>query len=253
MTRIADHKQRTVNLFETDPFLQVVRAQPFWIACAISTVAYGLVGTKRRSIRLPLFVGFVLLTAGLIGLATIQPGDNANAIVFDGLAGLGFGAPLVLIVAGVHLSVPHHLIATATAVTSSARAVAATTFTAIFSATLGTRLGHYIPSLVPKAALSAGLPPQALGAFMGAITGTDPSALSHVPHVTPAITAAGRAALKQAYANGIRVIYIIAVPFGVVACVACFFLGDLRKIMDYRVDAPVEKLHHRRDEERQKP
>jgi hypothetical protein len=37
-------------------------------------------------------------------------------------------------------------------------------------------------------------------------------------------------------------VYIIEAPFGVVACLACFFLGDLKSVMNYSVDAPVEDL-----------
>ncbi|KAK5693788.1 hypothetical protein LTR17_025026 [Elasticomyces elasticus] len=240
----------TVNLFETDPFLEVARGQPFWIACMFSTLVYGYVSTKRRSIRAPMFVGFVLFTAGLIGLATIEPGHSINAIVFNGLAGLGFGAPLVLIVAGVQLSTPHHLIATATAVTTSARAVAATVFTAIYSPALSTRLDKYIPAYVSEAALVAGLPPSSVPAFISALTGTDPAAVMQVPGVTPTIAAAGGAALKHAFADGIRVIYVIAVPFGALACIGVLCLGDLRKVMNYRVDAPVEDLRHHRQHER---
>lgn len=155
----------------------------------------------------------------------------------------------MLIVAGVQLSTPHHLIATATAVTTSARAVAATVFTAIYSAALSTRLERYIPAYVPKAAVGAGLPPSSIPAFMGAITGTDPTAVTSVPGVTPAIAAAGVAALKQAFADGVRVVYIIAVPFGVIACIAVLCLGDLRDVMNYRVDAPVEDLHHHRKQD----
>ncbi|KAK5722045.1 hypothetical protein LTR17_014481 [Elasticomyces elasticus] len=155
------------------PFLEVARAQPFWIACACSTLVYGYVSTKRRTIRTPMFIGFVLFTAGLVGLASIEPDDSTNAIVFDGLAGLGFGAPLVLIVAGVQLSTPHHLIATATAVTTSARAVAATTFTAIFSAALNARLAKYIPAYTSNAALGAELPPSSVPAFVTAQAGLE--------------------------------------------------------------------------------
>lgn len=111
----------TTSLFTTDPLLEVAREQPFWIACMISTVFYGYASTKLRTIRSPLFVGFFLFTAGLIGLATIQPSNGTRSIVFAGLAGLGFGGPLVLIIAGVQLSTPHHLIATATALTVSLR------------------------------------------------------------------------------------------------------------------------------------
>jgi uncharacterized membrane protein YfcA len=126
-------------------------------------------------------VGFVLLTAGIVGLATIQPSDSTSAIVFSGLAGLGFGAPLVLIIAGVQLSTPHHLIATATAVTTSTRAVSATTFTAIYAAALNTRLAKNIPSYVTEAVLQAGLPKTSVPGFVKALVGKDNTALLNIP------------------------------------------------------------------------
>lgn len=241
--QITNSSNRTTSLFEQDPFLLVARGQPFWIACGLSTVLYGYVSTKLRTIRLPLFAGFLFFTAGMIGLATIQPNDSTSAIAFAGLAGLGMGGPLVLVIAGVQLSTPHHLIATATAVTTSARAVSATVFTAIYGATLTTRLDKDIPSYVAEAALHAGLPKSSLGAFIKALAGNDAAALPSVPGVTPTIIKAGVVALKQAFADGIRAVYMIAAPFGALACIACFFLGDLKTTMNYHVDAPVEDLH----------
>jgi hypothetical protein len=188
-------------------------------------------------------VGFFLLTAGIIGFTTIQPNDSTRAIIFAGLAGLGFGGPLVLIIAGVQLSTPHHLIATATALTTSARAVSATTFTAIYAATLNTRLANYIPSYVAEAALKAGLPKSSLMAFVGALASNDAAALPKIPGVTTSIIGAGVVALKQAFADGLRAVYIIAAAFGALACFACLFLGDLKTTMNYHVDAPVEDLH----------
>lgn len=64
-----------------------------------------------------------------------------------------------------------------------------------------------------------------------------------MPGVQPAIIGAGVSALLQAFADSIRVVYIIAAPFGALAVIACFFMGDLSKVMNYRVDAPVEDLH----------
>ena len=223
----------------------MAREQPYWIACGLTTVVWGYSSTKLRTIREPLFVGFLIFTAGIVGLATVQPKDSTNTIVFAGLAGIGFGAPLILIIAGVQLSTPHHLIATATAVTTSSRAVAATVFTAIYAAALSSRLPKEIAKYVPKAALGAGLPPSSLPAFIAALAGNEPAALAKVPGVTPKIIGAGVVALKQALADSIRVVYIIAAPFGALACILCLFLGDLRKTMNYRVDAPVEDLHAR--------
>ena len=216
---------------------------PFWVAGCISTVVWGYSSTKLRTIREPLFLGYLIFTAGIIGWTTIQPGDSLNAMVFAALAGFGFGAPLILIISGVQLSTPHSLIATATAVTTSSRAVAATVFTAIYAAALNTRLDSNIPIDVGKAALKAGLSASSLPAFIGALAGGDTGALAKIPGVTPQIIQLGVAALKQAFADSLRVVYIIAAPFGALACVACLFLGDMRKTMNYHVDAPVEDLH----------
>ena len=219
------------------------RSQPFWVVAALTTVVWGYASTKLRTIKTPLFFGFLIFTAGLIGFATIEPGQSINALAFAGLAGAGFSAPLILIVAGVQLSTPHHLIATATAVTVSARAIAATTFTAIYAAALSNRLDKRLPDYIASAALKAGLPATSLKAFVGALAAGDTAALSKIPGVNPAIIGAGVTALKHAFADSLRVIYIIAVPFGALACICCLFLGDLRKTMNYAVDAPVEELH----------
>lgn len=208
---------------------------------------YGYVSTRFRMIREPLFVGFLLFTGGMVGLATIQPEDELRALVFAGLAGLGFGCPLILLIAAVQLATPHHLIATATAATTCSRAVAASVFTAIYSAAFETRIEKYLPTDVARAALKAGLPSGSVEAFVKALSSKDTGALSNIPGVNPAIIAAGAGALKQAYADGLRVVYIIAAPFGVLACLACFFLGDLRKVMDYAVEAPVEDLRSKRN------
>lgn len=189
-----------------------------------------------------MFVGFAIFTAGVVGLATIQPDDSLNALVFAALAGIGFGAPLVLVVAGVHLSTPHPLIATATGVTCAARAVAGTVATAIYAAALTTRFAN-IPGDVSKAALGAGLPASSLATFIHNLMTGDISALSMSKGATPEVIKVALTTQSQSYADALRVIYIIAAPFGVLACIVCLFLGDLRQVMTFRVDAPVEELH----------
>ena len=191
------------------------------------------------------------MTGGLAGLATTQPGDSTKAIVFSGLVGLGFGAPLALIIAGVQLSTPYHLIATATALTTSTRAVAAAMFTAIYSAVVNNRLDEYIPSYVTKAAVRAGLPITSVPAFVGALASNNATALPHIPGVTPLVIGSGVNALKHAFADGLRAVFMIAAPFGALACIACFFLGDMEAVMNYHVDAPMEDLHAKNHHEGQ--
>ena len=92
---------------------------------------------------MPLFFGFFHFTGGMAGLATIKRDDSASAIVFACLPGPGMGGPLVLVIAGVQLSTPHHFIAIGTAITTSSTVIAATIFTAIYVAELSTRLNRY--------------------------------------------------------------------------------------------------------------
>ncbi|KAG9776540.1 hypothetical protein KCU88_g4796, partial [Aureobasidium melanogenum] len=247
----------STNLFPSDPFHIVSRSMPFWSCTCLSTVLWGMASTKFRTIREPLFLGYVLFTAGIIGWATVEPSHSGGItqLCMAGLAGFGFGAPLILIIAGVQLSTPHRLIATATAVTTSSRAVGATVFTAIFSAALNARLDKNIPGQVSRAVLNAGLPAGSVGMFIKAVTGNGitttvaaaTESTRNVPGVSPAVVEAGVRALKQAFADSLRVVYEIAAPFGAVACMACWALGDLRTTMDYRVDAPVEDLHAKQE------
>ena len=229
-------------MFEQDPFLLVARGQPFWVGCLLSTPVWGLISTRLRRIKEPLAIAFLVCTGGVVGLATIQPDDDTTSLIFAGLAGIGFGGLIVLIIAAVQLATPHHLIATATAVTVSSRAVAASVFTAIYVAAFSDRLKKKLPSYIAAAALKAGLPKTSLKAFAAALVGNDQAALIHIPGVTPAIISAGVAALKQTYADSVRVVFIIAAPFGVAAAISCWFLADMRKTMNYKVDAPMEEL-----------
>lgn len=216
---------------------------PYWVAFVVSTPIYGYVSTRFRIIREPLAFGFLLYTAGVVGLATIEPGQSFNQLAFAALAGLGFGGPIVLITAGVQLDVPHNLLATATAVISSSRAVGATIFTSIYAATLNRNLKTKLPQYVAQAAAKAGLPAGSIPSFVEDLLGNNTVELSTVPGVTPMVIQQGLAALKQAYADSLRDIFIIGAPFGLVAVGLCFFLCSYKHMMSYRVEAPVEDLH----------
>lgn len=196
-----------------------------------------------RDIRPPLFVGFLVFTAGVVSFTTIQPDDSTRSIIFAGLSGIGFGAPLILIVTGVQLTTPHSLIATATATTTCSRAISSTIFTAIYTAAFSRRLKIYMPQYIATAVIKAGLPDASVPAFVDSLANDDKAALSDIAGVTPAIISAGITALKQAYADAIRIVWIIAAPFGIIACVACFFMRDTKKTMNYQVDAPMEDLN----------
>lgn len=221
----------------------VAHLVPFYATALVSTVVWGYISTKLRSIRETMFAGFVIFTAGIAALATLQLDSSTNSVIFGGLAGIGFGAPIVLINAGVQLIAPHHLIATATAVTLATRAVGATIFTTFFSLAFSNGLTRKMPEYIARAATGLGLPVSSLPAFIAALLTSDQAALAKVPGATGPIVTAAITASKQAFLDSIRVVYIMAAPFGVVACIGSLFLGNVGKTMNYHVEAPVEELH----------
>ena len=239
----------TNALFTQDPLGKAVRFLPLFAASVVFTAVYGWASTHFRDIKYCMLVGFVLFTAGIVGLATVQPGQSGVAIGSLTLAGIGFGGPLVLVLAGVQLSVPHHLMATATALVVASRTLAASIFVAIYSTVLSQRLSTRIPEYIAAAALKAGLSPQYLGPFIGAFASGEIAAAAQIPGVTPAVLGAAGGAYQQAFADGVRVVFIIAAPFGFVACLLCFLLPSYKDRMDYLVEAPLEDLHkhHKHD------
>ena len=164
-------------------------------------------------------------------------------MVLAGVAGLGFSGLIILILTATQLSVPHSLITTATAITVSARSVAASASAAIYIAIFSPRVKSRLPAYVAQAVIVAGLPQSSVPAFVGDIALGNIAGLSSIPGATPAIIIAGIAAYKQAFVDSARIIYIIAASFGALAVLLCVFMGRMRDRMDYRVDAPVEVLH----------
>lgn len=70
-----------------------------------------------------------------------------------------------------------------------------------------------------------------------------PAAFDKRSGVTAPIFADAMQAARQAQPDSLRIILIIAAPFGAMACVAYFFLSSLGETMNYRFDQPTEDLH----------
>lgn len=240
---------RSQALFTSDPVIVTVRLVPFYTCALIAACIFGLVSVRLRTIRWPLMVGYLLFTAGVGAMMSVRPGDSTNALIFCGLAGLGLGAPLSLVFSAVQLAVPHHVLATATAFVASARAIGISVFTAIFTVALNQSLASSIAKWVPKAAAEAGVPTQSISAFVLGITTHDPD-VGNIPGVTASMVQAGALALQNATSDALRVVFAIATPFGLVSVIIAYFLGSFRDTMNYVVEAPLEELHAKHQNEK---
>ncbi|KAL1797019.1 hypothetical protein ACET3X_005559 [Alternaria dauci] len=239
----------TRSLFTTNPIGIAVRQLPFYCLIGVVTMIYGWASSYFRDIKYTLFVAYLLYTAGIVGLATVQPGQPGVALGTIALAGIGLAGALILIITGVQLAVPHHLIATATAMVVSCRTLAGSIFVAAYSTALSTRLGSYIPEYIGEAVAKAGLPPSSIGPFIGAFASHNDTALAQIPGVTPVVLGAAGGAMQQAFADAVRVVFMIAAPFGAVACILCLLLPSFRDVMDRKIEAPLEEHVHKHHKE----
>ncbi|KAJ9606740.1 hypothetical protein H2200_008749 [Cladophialophora chaetospira] len=233
------------TLFTTDPVKVTARLVPYYTCAMIGAIMYGYISTRLRTIRWPMMVGFIMFSAGVGALISVRPGDSVKALIFEGLAGFGLGAPLALVVAGVQLAVPYQVLATATALIASARAIGIAVFTAIFTVAFNRSMTSSIAKWIPRAAVLAGVPGPSIPDFVKAIANHDPNVAS-IPGVTAAMVQAGILADKNALADALQVVFAIAMPFGVISAVMAYWLGSYKETMNYVVEAPVEELHAKR-------
>ena len=103
---------------------------------------------------------------------------------------------------------------------------------AIYITTVNARRLKYISSYVAEAAIQNGIPTALVPAF------GDNAALLQITGVATTIIISGVIALRQAFADGIRIVFIIAAASCAVAGAGVLLMQDLTDSMNYRVDVP---------------
>ena len=131
---------------------------------------------------------------------------------------------------------PDEVIATITAVTISIRLVGASIGYSVYFNTLQKTLATSIPEKVGTAVVQAGLPADQIAPFMGALLGGNTTALGGYAMI---VIAAAQEAVTESYVEAFRLVYLVSIPFGVCAVIACLFLGDIKKYMSDRVAVDI--------------
>ncbi|KAF1916634.1 fungal trichothecene efflux pump [Ampelomyces quisqualis] len=109
--------------------------------------------------------------------------------------------------------------------------------TSMYSSILATESAKHIPQKVIPAATAAGLPERSLPTLLQSITLGD---FSTVPGISPAIIAATRTAVKDAYTLSFRTVYLCTLPFGVLLIIAASLSPNVEH---YLTDEVARKMH----------
>ena len=102
--------------------------------------------------------------------------------------------------------------------------------TAIYSAILANRFTARLPVEMAPVIKNYNVPASAVPDLLGAAALNTPDAYAALPKsITPKILAATQMAVKYAYVDAFRLVYLVAIAFGVLAIVAAAFTRTIPK------------------------
>ncbi len=188
----------------------------------------------------------ILTTAFGTALVTCTPENPVQTVALATVAGFGIGGVVALAVTTAVIGSPDDLIATCVALSLSIRTVGGSVGTAIYSNIFSTKLTHNLPTYVATYAVAAGLPPSSAKAFVELFLVapqnlTTPAGEAAVPGLTEAVLQGATIGARWAYAESLKDVWYSALPFGILACLACVLIGQPSSLLTNRIAANIKR------------
>ena len=101
--------------------------------------------------------------------------------------------------------------------------------TAIYSAILANRFAEKLPVKMAPVIQSNNIPKSAVQDLLAAAAVNTPDSYEAVPGITPKIIAEAAMAVKYAYVDAFKLVYLVAIAFGVLAIIAASFTRTIPK------------------------
>lgn len=188
----------------------------------------------------------VLATAFGTALVTCTPDNPVQTIAIGTIAGFGIGGLVACAVTTAVVASPDNLIATCVALSLCIRTVGGSVGTAIYSNIFDTKLLQRLPTYVATYAGEAGLPPSSAKPFVELFLTapqnlTTPAGAAAVPGLTAAVLHGATMGSRWAYAASLKYVWYTSLPFGILACGTCLFLGRSSRFMTNRIAADIRR------------
>jgi hypothetical protein len=183
-------------------------------------------------------VAAVLMTAFGGALSRITPENSGYSVAIGTICGFGVGGLLVPTQTIAISCAPDDFIATTVALSLAIRVIGGSIGYAIYYNVFVNKLTTNLPKYVAQYALAAGLSPADATAFITAFL-TAPTTIADAPGATADIIAAATVGSRWAYAESLKYVWYISIPFGVLAVIACCLIGNTGRFMTNRVAAHI--------------
>ncbi|GAA5869827.1 hypothetical protein JCM8547_005853 [Rhodosporidiobolus lusitaniae] len=213
------------------------RLLPFFLVIFVVAPGMSYYSTRYKDLKGPLCVGFACFAVATIGFAMSRL-NGGMATAFNAVAGIGFSAPLILLMSVVQLSAPPLFIGVASALTISIRTLGGSVGYAIAEAIYGALTNDQIPAAILDAVVPLGFDPSNLGGLIvGLSTG---QGLDTLPGATGQVLGAASAAMKSVEVHGYKIVWFAFLPGSIVAAIGCALLKNPKDRMNWVTDAPLK-------------
>jgi len=226
-----------------------------WISCTFSAatnvgaLVLGAVLAKLGHARLIYVIVVALETAFVAGMAGMTPHSLGGAVTLVALAGFCVGCVNLISVTMIILRCRDEYIGVAVGLAGTARTVGGAIATAIYSTVLSNKVEEVLPTKVAESVVPLGFKLQDLSALIMALSSGSQTALMKVPGISPRIISSAVYAIKDSYAEGFKLIYLISIAFGSVALLAAI---GTKNIDDTLTDHLAVELNQGRHTEESK-
>ncbi|GKZ37917.1 hypothetical protein AbraIFM66950_009749 [Aspergillus brasiliensis] len=192
----------------------------------VGEVAAGILMKPVGYTKYQLILTTLLITAFSGALASINQHRQSYGIAFTALGGFFVGYLELITIIMCPLYCSPRDIGLASGFLGSAKQVAGTIATAIYVAILDNRIAVDLPRDVSAAAVDAGLPSSSLTDLLEAVSTGTSAAYEAVPGMTGKILGVVTEAVKTAYSQSFRTVFLVSIAFGGLSVIAaCFAEG----------------------------
>jgi len=204
-----------------------------------------LIGKTRYQCMFVLTAGGALLGA----VASCGTDDFIRATVLISIASflIGWNEAVCLVNSGIEVADQQELGA-ALGLAGSMRSAISTVASTVYIVVLTNRLNTTIPGVVIPAVVSAGLPQSSVSSFLGGFTS---GSFAGVEGLTPAITAIGLRAYKDANAQAYSTVFLTTLGFSGIAIILSFFNPNVDDKMTNEIAATLNNTELKQADEKE--
>lgn len=134
---------------------------------------------------------------------------------------------------------PDEFVGTVGALSLSVRFLGGSIGTSIYFNVFLNKFTSNLPTYVGAAAVASGADMELTTNLVLAYASQVPGAAAMVPGATQAMVAATQYASQVAYAESLKWVWYTTIPFGVVSCICCAFLPNIRRFMTSKIAVDI--------------